>query len=444
MAGSSTSSPIRNSTPMSKSFMTIWGFELDSSVRSLRKGGCHMKRLISLAALAIAFGCVSAQAQYTDGTIKIGVMNDMSGLYADLTGSGSVVAARMAVEDFGAAAKGMKVEIVGADHQNKPDVGSNIVRTWIDTDKVDVIVDVPTSSVALAVSEIVREKNKVFLVSGAAASDLTGPQCTPNTIHWTYDTWALANGTGQAIVKTGGDTWFFLTANYAFGLALERDTAAVVVKNGGKVLGQVRHPFPATDFSSFLLQAQASKAKIIGLANAGGDTINSIKQAAEFGIVKGGQKLAGLLVFISDVKALGLPIAQGLIFTESWYWDTNDVNREFAKKFAERNKGIYPSMIHAGVYSAVTHYLKAVSELKSDADGKAIVAKMKGMPTDDKLFGQGTIRADGRKIHPMYLFEVKKPEESKGPWDLYKLRATIPADQAFRPLAEGGCPLVKS
>src|SRR6266849_5614980 len=401
-----------------------------------------MKRLISFTALAVALGCGAAQAQYTDGTIKIGVMNDMSGLYSDISGPGAVVAARMAVEDFGAAAKGLKVEIVGADHQNKPDVGSNIVRTWIDTDKVDVIVDVPTSSVALAVNQIVREKNKVFLVSGAAASDLTGPQCSPNTIHWTYDTWALANGTGQAIVKTGGDTWFFLTANYAFGLALERDTATVVVKNGGKVVGQVRHPFPATDFSSFLLQAQSSKAKIIGLANAGADTINSIKQAAEFGIVKGGQKLAGLLVFISDVKALGLPIAQGLIFTESWYWDTNDVNREFAKKFAERNKGIYPSMIHAGVYSAVTHYLKTVEALKSDADGKAVVAEMKQMPTDDKLLGKGAVRADGRKIHDMYLFEVKKPEESKGPWDLYHLRATIPANEAFRPLSEGGCPIV--
>jgi len=401
-----------------------------------------MKSLLSLIALAAALGGGVAQAQYTDGIIKIGVMNDMSGTYKDLSGQGSVIAARMAAEDFGAADKGMKVEIVGADHQNKPDVGSNIVRTWIDTDQVDVIVDVPTSSVALAVNEIVRDKNKVFLVSGAAASDLTGPQCTPNTIHWTYDTWALANGTGKAIVKTGGDTWFFLTANYAFGLALERDTAAVVVKNGGKVLGQVRHPFPATDFSSFLLQAQASKAKVIGLANAGADTINSIKQAAEFGIVQGGQSLAGLLVFITDVKALGLQTAQGLVLTEAWYWDQNDTNREFAKKFAEQNNGVYPSMVHAGVYSAVTHYLKAVEALKSDADGKAVVAKMKEMPTNDKLFGQGTVRADGRKIHPMYLFEVKKPAESKGPWDLYKLRATIPADEAFRPLSEGGCPLV--
>jgi branched-chain amino acid transport system substrate-binding protein len=403
-----------------------------------------MKQFLILAAFAAALGCASAQAQYTDGIIKIGVMNDMSGTYKDLSGQGSVVAARMAVEDFGAAAKGMKVEIVGADHQNKPDVGSNVVRTWIDTDKVDVIVDVPTSSVALAVNEIVRDKNKVFLVSGAAASDLTGEKCSPNTIHWTYDTWSLANGTGQAIVKTGGDTWFFITANYAFGLALERDTAAVVVKNGGKVLGQVRHPFPATDFSSFLLQAQASKAKVIGLANAGADTINSIKQASEFGIVKGGQNLAGLLVFITDVKSLGLPIAQGLIFTEAWYWDQNDVNREFAKKFAAQNHGVYPSMVHAGVYSAVTHYLKAVEALKNDADGKAVVAKMKEMPTDDILLGKGTVRADGRKIHPMYLFEVKKPAESKGPWDLYKQRATIPANEAFRPLNEGGCPLVKS
>ena len=401
-----------------------------------------MKNYLSLAALAVILATGTAQAQMSDGVIKIGVMNDMSGTYADLTGPGSVVAAQMAVEDFGAAAKGLKVEIVGADHQNKPDVGSNIVRQWIDVDKVDVIVDVPTSSVALAVNEIVREKNKVFLISGAAASNLTGDKCSPNTVHWTYDTWALANGTGNAIVKTGGKSWFFLTADYAFGHALERDTAAVVEKGGGKVLGKVRHPFPATDFSSFLLQAQASKAQIVGLANAGADTTNAIKQASEFGIVKGGQSLAALLIFISDVKALGLPIAQGLVFTEAWYWDLNDANRAFAQKFAPRNKGIYPSMIHAGVYSAVTHYLKAVTELKSDADGKAVVAKMKATPTDDKLFGKGTIRADGRKIHDMYLFEVKKPAESKGPWDLYKLRATIPAAEAFRPLKDGGCPLV--
>jgi branched-chain amino acid transport system substrate-binding protein len=403
-----------------------------------------MKRLFGLAALTAALMCGAAQAQMSDGVIKIGVMNDMSGTYADLSGQGSVVAARMAVEDFGAAAKGLKVEIVGADHQNKPDIGSNVVRTWIDVDKVDVIVDVPTSSVALAVNEIVRDKNKVFLVSGAAASDLTGAKCSPNTIHWTYDTWSLANGTGNAIVKTGGDSWFFLTADYAFGHALERDTAAVVEKNGGKVLGRVRHPFPGTDFSSFLLQAQSSKAKIIGLANAGSDTINSIKQAAEFGIVRGGQNLAALLAFITDVHALGLQTAQGLIMTEAWYWDLNDNNRAFAKRFAPQYRGVHPTMVHAGVYSAVTHYLKAVHELKSDADGKAVVEKMKATPTDDPLFGKGTVRQDGRKIHDMYLFEVKKPAESKGPWDYYKVRATIPAAQAFRPLGEGGCPLVKS
>ncbi len=401
-----------------------------------------MKRLSTIAFVA-ALAAGPAYAQFSDGVIKIGVMNDMAGTYADLAGPGSVIAARMAVEDFGAEKKGMKVEIVSADHQNKPDVGSNVVRTWFDVDKVDVVVDVPTSSVALAVNEIAREKNKVFLISGAASSDLTGAKCSPNSVHWTYDTWSLANGTGNAIVKTGGDTWFFLTADYAFGHALERDTAAVVEKNGGKVVGRVRHPFPATDFSSFLLQAQASKAKIIGLANAGADTTNAIKQAAEFGIVAGGQNLAGLLVFLTDVHGLGLKTAQGLIFTEAWYWDMNDANRAFAKKFAAANKGIHPSMVHAGVYSSVIHYLKALEALKSDADGAKVVAQMKTMPTDDKLFGKGSIRQDGRKIHPMYLFEVKKPAESKYPWDYYKVRATIPADQAFRPLADGKCPLVK-
>ena len=312
-----------------------------------------MKHLLSLSALCLALGCGATQAQYTDGVIRIGVMTDMAGLYADITGPGSVVAARMAVEDFGIAAKGLKVEVLGADHQNKPDVGSNVVRRWIDVDKVDVIVDVPTSSIALAVTQIVKDKNKVFLVSGAAASDLTGKACSPNTVHWTYDTWALANGTGKAIVQTGGKTWFFITADYAFGHALERDTAAIVEANGGKVLGAVRHPFPGTDFSSFLLQAQASRAQVIALANAGGDTINSIKQAAEFGLVKGGQSLAGLLVFVNDVHALGLPTAQGLIFTESFYWDRNDASRGFARRFAPQSKGNMPSMVQAGVYGAV-------------------------------------------------------------------------------------------
>jgi len=408
---------------------------------SFTKGVKIMRSVIAGVSAALLLAG-TAQAQLSDGVIKIGVMNDQSGLYADLTGQGSVWAARKAIEDFGAAAKGLKTEVVFADHQNKPDIGSNVVRQWLDVDKVDVVVDVPTSSVALAVNQLTKEKNRVFLVSGAASADLTGKACTPNTVHWTYDTWALANGTANAVVKTGGDSWFFLTADYAFGHALERDTEAVVLARGGKVLGKVRHPFPGTDFSSFLLQAQGSKAKVIGLANAGGDTINSIKQAAEFGITAGGQSLASLLLFITDVHALGLKTAQGLVFTEAWYWDQNDVNRAFAKEFAPANKGNMPTMIHAGVYASVLHYLKAVEALKSDADGAAVVAKMKEMPTDDKLFGKGTIRADGRKVHDMYLFEVKKPAESKGPWDYYKQSATIPAAEAFRPLKDGGCSLV--
>jgi len=398
-----------------------------------------------LAFVVAALICTVAVAQaQDDDVVKIGVLNDMSGLYSDLAGAGSVAAAKLAVEDFNPAAHGMKVEVVSGDHQNKPDIGASIARQWYDVDHVDVIVDVPTSSVALAVSEVTREKNKVFLGSGPASSDLTGPKCSPNTIQWTYDTWMLANGTGKALVKTGGDTWFFLTSDYAFGHALERDTAAVVVANGGKVLGQVLHPLNTSDFSSFLLQAQSSKAKIIGLANAGGDTINAIKQGAEFGITAGGQHFAGLLVFITDVEALGLKTAQGLVLTETWYWDMTDANRAFTKRWqvAAGRPGKFPNMVPAGVYSSVIHYLKAVAALKSDSDGRAVVAKMKEMPTDDLLFGKGSIRVDGRKLHPAYLFEVKKPEESKYPGDDYKLRATIPADEAFRPLKDGGCPLV--
>ena len=403
-----------------------------------------MKRKVSallvagvLASLAAAPGV--ANAQVSDDVVKIGVLNDMSGLYADIAGPGSVLAAQMAVEDFG---KSLKVEIVSADHQNKPDVGASIARQWFDTEKVDVIVDVPTSSVALAINEIAREKKKAFLNSGAATSDLTGKNCSPNTVHWTYDTWMLAHGTGSAIVKTGGDSWFFLTADYAFGHALERDTENVVKAGGGKVVGKVRHPLNTQDFSSFLLQAQASKAKIIGLANAGGDTINSIKQASEFGITQSGQNLAGLLVFLTDVHGLGLKIAQGLILTETFYWDLNDSTRAWSKRFVEKSGGKYPTMVQAGVYASILHYLRAIEASKTD-DGTKTIAKMKEMPTDDPLFGKGTIRADGRKIHPAYLFEVKKPAESKGPYDYYKLRTTIPADQAFRPLAEGNCPLVK-
>jgi branched-chain amino acid transport system substrate-binding protein len=402
--------------------------------------------LAGLSAAALCLGLAApAQAQMSDGVIKIGVMNDQSGTYADLSGQGSVWAARKAVDDFCKSQKCFeKIEVVFADHQNKADIGSSIVRRWYDVEQVDTVVDVPTSSVALAVNQITREKNRVFLNSGAGSSDLTGSACSPNLIHWTYDTWALANGTGSAIVQKGGKNWFFLTADYAFGHALERDTGSAVEQRGGKVLGKVRHPFPAQDFSSFLLQAQGSKADVIGLANAGADTINAIKQASEFGITQGGQKLAGLLVFITDVHALGLKTAQGLTFTEAWYWDTSDANRGFAKEFSAANKGNYPSMVQAGVYSAVTHYLKAVHALGSDADGAKVVEKMKATETDDKLFGKGMIRADGRKIHDMLLVEVKKPEESKGPWDYHKVVATIPATEAFRPIGAGNCSLVKS
>jgi len=397
--------------------------------------------LVSLA-IAAALGAGAAQAQISDNVIKIGVLSDMSSLYTDLAGAGSVIAAKMAVEDSGIEKRGYKVEIVSADHQNKPDVGSAIARQWYDQDKVDVIVDTPNSGVALAVSQITKDKGKAFLASGPGSSDLTGKACSPNTIHWAYDTWMLANGTGTAITKGGGDTWFFITADYAFGAALERDTSAAVTKNGGKVVGGVKAPLNTQDFSSFLLQAQASKAKVIGLANAGGDTTNSIKQAAEFGITKGGQKLAGLLVFLTDIHALGLPTAQGLTFTETFYWDMNDQTRAFAKRFSAADKGIHPTMVHAGVYSSLIHYFKAVEALKSD-DGTKVIAKMKEMPTDDPLFGKGSVRADGRKIHPAYLVQVKTPAESKYPWDYYKVVATIPADQAFRPLDAGDCALVK-
>ncbi|QRG04786.1 ABC transporter substrate-binding protein [Xanthobacter dioxanivorans] len=397
-----------------------------------------------LAAIFLAASCLAgAGAASAQTPVKIGVLNDQSGLYADLGGQGSVWAAKKAVEDFGAAAKGLKVEVVSADHQNKADVGTSIARQWYDVDGVDVILDVPNSGVALAVAGVTKEKNKVFINSGAASSDLTGKACTPNTVHWTYDTWALANGTGKAIVKTGGDTWFFLTADYAFGHALERDTSKVVTENGGKVVGSVKVPLNNADFSSFLLQAQSSKAKIVGLANAGGDTINSIKQAAEYGIVEQGQKLAGLLIFLTDVHSLGLKTAQGLTLTEAWYWDQTDANRKFADAFAAANGGKRPTMVQAGVYAGTLHYLKAVEALKSAKDGAAVVAKMKDIPTDDPLFGKGEVRADGRTIHPMYLYEVKKPSESKGPWDYYTLKATIPANEAFRPLSESDCPLVK-
>jgi branched-chain amino acid transport system substrate-binding protein len=401
-------------------------------------------RIVGFALLFTVLTVISEQAhaQISDGIVKIGVLNE-SGPYAAIAGTGSRVAALMAVEDFGAVAKGMHVEIVFGDHQNKPDVGAQIARQWYGAEKVDVIVDVPTSSVSLAVSQVAREKGKALFVSSGATSDLTGTACSPNTIHWTYDTWALAHSTGKALVKSGADTWFFITANYAFGEVMERDTEAVVRENGGKVIGKVRHPWPTTsDFSSFLLEAQTSQARVIGLANAGRDMINTIEQGTRLGIVQGGQQFAGLLVFLSDVHGLGLNKAQGLILSESFYWDLNDQTRAWSTRFARRHWGAMPTMAQAGVYSAVLHYLKAVEALKGD-DGTRVITKMKAMPTDDPLFGKGTIRQDGRKIHPMYLFEVKRPAESKGPWDLYKLRATIPADEAFRPMGQGDCPLVK-
>ena len=404
------------------------------------------KKILASLLLGTAMSLAAAgSACAEDKIVKIGSLSDQSGLYADLGGPGSTLAAQMAVEDSGLTAKGWKIDIIAGDHQNKPDIGVNIARQWFDVDKVDVIVDVPNSGVALAVSNLVKEKNGVFLNSGAGTSDLTNAQCTPNTIHWTYDTYTLAHGTGTALTKSGGDSWFFVTADYAFGAALERDTTAAVQASGGKVLGGVKAPLSTADFSSFLLQAQASKAKIIGLANAGADTTNSIKQAAEFGITAGGQKLAALLLFITDVHAMGLKTAQGLNFTETFYWDMNDGTRAFAKRFQERIKNHnMPTMVQAGVYASLLHYFKALEALGGNPhDGAKVVAKMKEMPTDDPLFGKGSIEPNGRTIHPAYLFEVKSPAESKGPWDYYKLVSTIPADEAFTPLAKSSCPLLK-
>ena len=391
-----------------------------------------------VAAAAILASMTASQAETP---VKIGILNDRSGLYADIAGEGSVVAAKMAIEDFKAAAKGIKVDVVSADHQNKSDVAVNKAREWYDQEGVDAIFDVPNSGVALAVSAITQEKNKIFIDFGAATSDLTGAKCSPNTLHWTYDTWQLAHGTGSATVKAGGDTWFFITADYAFGQALERDTSAVVIAEGGKVLGSVKAPLNTQDFSSYLLQAQSSGSKVVGLANAGGDTINAIKQAAEFGIVQGGQKLAGMLVFLTDIHSLGLKTAQGLVLTASFYWDLNEGTRAFADRFM-KDAGRRPTMIQAGVYASVLHYLKGVEAAGSAKDALKVVAKMKEIPTDDPLFGKGSVRADGRVLHDSYLFEVKKPEELKGPWDYYKLISTTPADKAFRPMREGGCPLV--
>jgi len=403
-----------------------------------------MKKRASLTILALIMTCITASAQQIN--VKIGVLTDMSSLYADIGGPGSVAAAKLAIADFTKDHPEVKTELISADHQNKPDVASRIASQWYDVENVDMIIDVPNSAAALAVSQVASQKNKVFIVSTAGDASITGAKCNANTVHWTYDTWMLANATGKALVKTGGDTWFFITADYAFGLALESNTEGVVTKNGGTVIGKVRHPLNTSDFSLFLLQAQASRAKVIGLANAGVDTSNAIKQAAELGIVEGGQSLAGLLVFVSDVATLGLQSAQGLVLSETWYWDMNDANRAWTKRWqAERGTSSkFPTMAQAGVYAGITHYLRARLALGPGAhDGKSVVDKMKSMPTDDPLFGKGTIRADGRKLHPAYLFEVKKPSESKYPGDFYKLRATIPADEAFRPIKGGGCPLIR-
>jgi len=406
-----------------------------------------MKNLFGLAMLAMLAGLLTAstaRAQISDGVVKIGVLNDMSSLYADIGGKGSVLAAQMAVDDFGGKVLDRPIEVISGDHQNKPDIGAGLARKWIDTEHVDTIVDVPTSSVALAVQEVTREKKRVFLMSGPASSDLTGKACSPYGFQWTYDTYALAHGTGGALVKQGGDSWFFITADYAFGHALERDTSEAVKAAGGKVLGSVSVPLNTQDFSSFLLQAQASKAKVIGLANAGGDTINSIKQAAEFGIVAGGQKLAGLLVFLTDVDSLGLKTAQGLTITSAWYWDKDDASRAFAKRFVARNpNGKPPTYTQAGVYTEVAFYLNAIKAAGTD-DADKVSAQMRSMKINDFMTKDGWIREDGRIMRDMYLEEVKSPQESKYPYDYFKVLATIPAEQAFRPLKDGGCPLVKN
>ena len=387
-------------------------------------------------------GGAFAQAKLSDDVVKIGILTDMSGLYSDAGGEGAVIAAKMAIEDAGGKVLGKPIELISADHQNKADIAANKAREWFDTQKVDMIAELLNSAVGLAVQEVGKQKKRITMNSGAAASRLTGADCSPYGVHWTYDTFALSNGTGKAIVKLGGDTWYFLTADYAFGKNLEKDTTTVVKANGGKVLGSVLHPLASADFSGYLLQAQASKAKVIGLANAGGDTINSVKQANEFGITKGGQQLAGLLVFDTDIDSIGLPIAQGMYLTTGFYWDMNDDSRKWAKRFGERHKGKMPTMVQAGVYSQVSHYLKAIAAAGTD-DPDSVMKKMRDMPINDFFAKNGKLREDGRMVHDMYLAQVKKPSESKGRWDNLKIIQTIPGDQAFRSLKDSECPLVK-
>ena len=400
------------------------------------------RKLISvLLAAALGVSTMTAQAQLSGDMVKIGVMTDMTGVYGDLGGQGSVIAAQMAIDDFGGKVLGKPIQLISADHQNKADLAASKAREWFDRDGVDMITDLLNSAVALAVSGVGKDKNKVIMAVGPASSALTNASCTATTVHYAYDTYALANIAGKEIVKGGGDTWFFLTADYAFGAALEKDTSDVIKANGGKVLGSVKHPLSTTDFSSFLLQAQASKAKIIGLANAGGDTINSIKSASEFGITKGGQNLAALLVFITDIHALGLETTQGMMVTEGWYWDLNDETRKFADRFLAKHKA-RPTMVQTGVYSSVLTYLKAVQAAGTD-ETQAVMTKLRALPINDVFAKNGKIREDGRMVHDMYLMQVKKPSESKRPWDYYNLKATVPGDQAFQPLSKSTCALIK-
>jgi branched-chain amino acid transport system substrate-binding protein len=411
---------------------------------SAKTGGVLVRKpfvVLGFAMVTAMVGPNAAKAQFSNDLVKIGVLSDMSSVYSDSTGTGSLIAAQMAAADFNGRVKGKPIEVIGADHQNKPDIGSSIAREWYDTGKVDVIVDVPTSSVALAVQQITKDKNRVFLMSGTAASDLTGPACSPNGIHWTYDTYALGKVVGKAMVARGEDAWFFITVDYVFGHALERDTANVVRASGGQVLGAVRAPLNTQDFSSYLLQAQASKAKVVGLANTGSDMQNAIKQAAEFGLQRGGQKLAALLFDVTDAQSLGLEAAQGMIVAAGFYWDMDDETRAFSNRFMQRTKRM-PTMFQAGVYSAVTHYLRAIEATGTD-DAGTVISKMKATPVNDFFAKNGHIREDGRMVHDMYLMQLKSPSESKGPWDVYKLLATVPGNQAFRPLEEGGCSLVR-
>jgi len=400
----------------------------------------------TLAGLALA---PRARAQAAAQTIRIGFLTDLSGPYKDITGETGAICARQAIIDFDAAAKGMRVEVVVADHQHRPDVGLGIIREWFDKGDVDMILDVGNSAIGLAAGTLVTERNKIQLNTGAASSDLTGKSCNANTIHWPYDTWSNANSAARSLLGSGGDRWFFITADYAFGKAMQADATRIVEAGGGQVVGAALHPFPGTsDFSSYLVQARARRANVVAFANAGADTLNCVKQSAEFGLTRAGIRPAALVAFIQDIKALGLDVAQGLTISESFYWDLNDRTRAFTERLKPRlTNGGMPNMDHAAAYSSTLHYLKVVAEMgvaRSKSDGRAVVAAMKAMPTDDDCFGRGSIRADGRKIHPMYLFEAKKPSESTGPWDLLKLVGTTPADQAFRPLTEGGCALAQN